>query len=86
MNPYDQIIHDAVADVDGLESESEGEEPERRVIIKRPGARVAARRDQLRKGPFHVKQAEIARVAAELGVSLTPVQLPRTRPLRQSPA
>ena len=38
MNPYDRkIVHDAVADIDGLESESEGEEPNRRVVITRVG-------------------------------------------------
>ena len=38
MNPYDRkIVHDAVADIKGLESESEGDEPDRRVVIKRTG-------------------------------------------------
>lgn len=34
MNPFERkIVHDAVAEVDGVRSESEGEEPERRVVI-----------------------------------------------------
>lgn len=34
MNPFERkIVHDAVAAVDGVASESEGEEPERRVVI-----------------------------------------------------
>jgi spoIIIJ-associated protein len=35
MTPFERkIVHDAVADVDGVETESEGEEPERRVVIR----------------------------------------------------
>jgi len=34
MNPFERkIVHDAVATVDGVSSESEGEEPDRRVVI-----------------------------------------------------
>lgn len=34
MNPFERkIVHDAVADVGGVESSSEGEEPRRRVVI-----------------------------------------------------
>ena len=34
MNPFERkIVHDAVADIDGVESSSEGEEPRRRVVI-----------------------------------------------------
>lgn len=34
MNPFERkIVHDAVANVDGVESSSEGEEPRRRVVI-----------------------------------------------------
>ncbi|HEX5494529.1 MAG TPA: protein jag [Mycobacteriales bacterium] len=34
MNPFERkIVHDAVAAIDGVCSESEGEEPERRVVI-----------------------------------------------------
>ncbi|MBI4260619.1 MAG: KH domain-containing protein [Actinobacteria bacterium] len=37
MNPYERkIVHDAVAAVGGLETVSEGEEPERRVVVRRP--------------------------------------------------
>ena len=40
MNPYERkVVHDAVAGVDGVESASEGEEPERRVVIRRRGSR-----------------------------------------------
>jgi spoIIIJ-associated protein len=36
MNPYDRkVVHDAVASVPGAESSSRGEEPERRVVIRR---------------------------------------------------
>lgn len=38
MNPYERkIVHDAVASVPGVESSSRGEEPERRVVIRRRG-------------------------------------------------
>jgi spoIIIJ-associated protein len=34
MTPFERkIVHDAVADVDGVHSESEGEEPRRRVVV-----------------------------------------------------
>jgi spoIIIJ-associated protein len=34
MNPFERkVVHDAVATVDGVRSESEGEEPERRVVV-----------------------------------------------------
>ena len=34
MNPFERkIIHDTVATIDGVESESEGEEPNRRVVV-----------------------------------------------------
>jgi spoIIIJ-associated protein len=36
MNPYERkVVHDAVASVPGAESSSRGEEPERRVVIRR---------------------------------------------------
>jgi spoIIIJ-associated protein len=36
MNPYERkLVHDAVADLGGLETSSEGEEPERRIVIRR---------------------------------------------------
>jgi len=36
MSSYERkIVHDAVADITGLETGSEGEEPERRVVIRR---------------------------------------------------
>jgi spoIIIJ-associated protein len=36
MNPYDRkVVHDAVASVPGADSASRGEEPERRVVIRR---------------------------------------------------
>lgn len=35
MNPYERkVVHDAVADVSGVESSSRGEEPDRRVVIR----------------------------------------------------
>ncbi|EIF01212.1 Jag family protein [Saccharomonospora glauca] len=35
MSPFERkIVHDAVATVDGVTSESEGEEPKRRVVVK----------------------------------------------------
>ena len=38
MNAFERkIVHDAVAAVGGTESSSEGEDPERRVVIRRPG-------------------------------------------------
>ncbi len=34
MNPFERkVVHDAVAAIDGVRSESEGEEPERRVVV-----------------------------------------------------
>jgi spoIIIJ-associated protein len=34
MNPFERkVVHDAVAGIDGVRSESEGEEPNRRVVI-----------------------------------------------------
>ncbi len=39
MNPYDRkIVHDVVASVRGVESASDGEEPGRRVVIRRSGS------------------------------------------------
>jgi len=36
MNPYERkLVHDAVAEVGGLETSSRGEEPNRRVVIRR---------------------------------------------------
>jgi spoIIIJ-associated protein len=35
MTPFERkVVHDAVAAVDGVRSESEGEEPERRVVVR----------------------------------------------------
>ena len=35
MTPFERkIVHDAVATVDGVATESEGEEPERRIVIR----------------------------------------------------
>jgi spoIIIJ-associated protein len=35
MNPFERkIIHDAIGDIDGVHSESEGEEPNRRVVVQ----------------------------------------------------
>jgi spoIIIJ-associated protein len=37
MNPYERkLVHDAVADMGGLETSSRGEEPNRSVVIRRP--------------------------------------------------
>lgn len=34
MNPFERkVVHDAIAGVDGVRSESEGEEPDRRVVV-----------------------------------------------------
>jgi spoIIIJ-associated protein len=34
MNPFERkVIHDAIAELDGVTSESEGEEPHRRVVV-----------------------------------------------------
>jgi spoIIIJ-associated protein len=34
MNPPDRkVVHDAVAEIDGVSTSSEGEEPRRRVVI-----------------------------------------------------
>jgi len=36
MNPYERkIVHDAAAEVGGVETASEGEEPDRRVVIRK---------------------------------------------------
>ena len=36
MTPFERkVVHDAVAEVDGVRSESEGEEPQRRVVVRR---------------------------------------------------
>jgi len=38
MNAYERkVVHDAVGEVDGVESASEGEDPERRVVVRRRG-------------------------------------------------
>jgi spoIIIJ-associated protein len=35
MTPFERkVVHDAVAEVEGVSSESEGEEPERRIVIR----------------------------------------------------
>ena len=35
MTPFERkVVHDAVADLDGVVTESEGEEPERRIVIR----------------------------------------------------
>ncbi len=35
MTPFERkVVHDAVADIDGVITESEGEEPERRIVIR----------------------------------------------------
>ncbi len=37
MNPYERkLVHDAVADLGGLQTSSQGEEPNRAVVIRRP--------------------------------------------------
>ncbi len=34
MNPFERkVVHDAIAAIDGVRSESEGEEPDRRVVV-----------------------------------------------------
>jgi spoIIIJ-associated protein len=34
MNPFERkVVHDAIAAIDGVRSESEGEEPHRRVVV-----------------------------------------------------
>ncbi len=44
MTPYERkIVHDAVAEIGGLETQSEGEEPRRRVVIRRAGPTRQAR-------------------------------------------
>ena len=36
MNPFERkVVHDAIADIDGVTSESEGVEPSRRVVVVR---------------------------------------------------
>jgi spoIIIJ-associated protein len=36
MNPYERkIVHDAAGEVGGVETASEGEEPDRRVVIRK---------------------------------------------------
>jgi spoIIIJ-associated protein len=44
MSPYERkIVHDAVNDVEGVETASEGEDPERRVVIRRRRGPAPAR-------------------------------------------
>jgi spoIIIJ-associated protein len=44
MTPYERkIVHDSVAELGGLETQSEGEEPRRRVVIRRAGTAGTAR-------------------------------------------
>ena len=44
MNPFERkVVHDAIAAIDGVRSESEGEEPNRRVVVL-AGSLTAARR------------------------------------------
>jgi spoIIIJ-associated protein len=39
MNPFERkVVHDAIAALDGVSSESEGEEPERRVVVLPAGS------------------------------------------------
>jgi spoIIIJ-associated protein len=34
MNPFERkVVHDAIAELEGVRSESEGEEPHRRVVV-----------------------------------------------------
>ena len=34
MNPFERkVVHDAISEIDGVHSESEGEEPDRRVVV-----------------------------------------------------
>ena len=34
MNPFERkVVHDAIAETEGVSSESEGEEPNRRVVV-----------------------------------------------------
>jgi len=34
MNPFERkVVHDAISTIDGVRSESEGEEPDRRVVV-----------------------------------------------------
>ena len=34
MNPFERkVVHDAISGIDGVRSESEGEEPDRRVVV-----------------------------------------------------
>jgi spoIIIJ-associated protein len=43
MTPFERkVVHDAVAAVEGVESESEGVEPERRVVVLPVGSRAAS--------------------------------------------
>jgi hypothetical protein len=36
MNPFERkVVHDTIAAIEGLVSESEGEEPQRRVVVLR---------------------------------------------------
>ncbi|MGI8879130.1 MAG: protein jag [Jatrophihabitans sp.] len=38
MNPFERkVVHDAIAGIDGVRSESEGEEPQRRVVVHPEG-------------------------------------------------
>ena len=58
MNPFERkLVHDAVAEIDGVESSSRGEEPDRFVVIRKPlGDSVAFPRRM-----FHVKHEGWAR-------------------------
>ncbi|HEV3474967.1 MAG TPA: RNA-binding cell elongation regulator Jag/EloR [Actinomycetota bacterium] len=52
MSPYERkIVHDAAGEVGGVETASEGEEPERRVVIRKKGGRGAPRGAPRDRGP-----------------------------------
>ena len=51
MNPFERkVVHDAIAGIDGVRSESEGEEPHRRVVVL-AGARDRRRRPERTRSP-----------------------------------
>ena len=63
MNPYERkLVHDAIAPLDGVASESTGEEPSRRVVTQ-PACSMARTRSPAREPPRPVPRSTQPRPA-----------------------